>query len=350
MIILGIESTCDETGVGIVQDGTRILANVVASSAALYNKYGGIVPEIAAREQVRVMVPVLREALESAQLKLGQVDAIAVAYGPGLVGSLLVGVETAKTLSLVYKKPLIPVNHLIGHVYANWLDTKVTEVSKVSNVSKVKNKRPEFPLVALIVSGGHTDLILMKGHGNYIWLGGTRDDAAGEVFDKVARVLGLGYPGGPLIETLAEKLARGRERSKIKFPRPLINDASFDFSFSGLKTSVVNLVHSSQFTVHNKEDIAYEFQQAVIDVLVKKTFAAAQKYKVKTVIVGGGVSASSKLREEMERVAGDTDLTVSFPEKFLSGDNGSMIASAAFFEKKSIEPLKLFARPDLYFD
>ena len=348
MTTLGIESTCDETGVALVRDGNRIIANVVSSSILMHQKYGGVVPEVAAREQIKVIIPCLKEALESVGNPQKSIDAIAVSYGPGLVGSLLVGVETAKTLALIWDKPLIAVNHLLGHIYANWV-----------------NQAPKFPLVALVVSGGHTDLILMKRHGTYRWLGGTLDDAAGEAFDKVARVLGLGYPGGPEIE----KLASQSEKSTVKLPRPKINDNDFDFSFSGLKTAVINLVHSSprsatnfakasmvkkasrgeQFVVHGKGEIAFEFQNAICDVLVKKTVSAAMKFGVRSIVVGGGVAANSVLRHQMSDAGRKNGIDVYFPPKEMAVDNGAMIAAAAFYNQEFVDPLKLQADPGLHF-
>lgn len=353
MIILGIETTCDETGVGIVEDGRNVLSNVVSSSLALHKKFGGIVPEVAAREQVKLIVPVLDEALYNARCGLADIDTIAVAYGPGLIGSLLIGVEAAKSLALALDKPLFAVNHLMGHVYANWIEK---EVSKVSKVSEESNKDPGFPLVALVVSGGHTDLLLISDHGKCKWLGGTRDDAAGEVFDKVARVLGLGYPGGPAIEKVAFHFVQGKllsthqnKISNIKLPRPMISEDNFDFSFAGLKTAVVNLVHSSKFTVHSKEEIAYEFQNAIVEVLVTKVIKAAKKYGAKSIVVGGGVAANENLRTRLAIRGSQLGIPCFFPSKKLSVDNGVMIAAAAFFEKNIAFPLKLQANPSLHF-
>ncbi len=295
MLILGVETTCDETSVALVRDGRHIIKNLTASSALMHTKYGGVVPEVAARDQVRVIVPLLDELLGR---DFSHVDCVAVASGPGLIGSLLVGVETAKALAYIWEKPLIAVNHLIGHIYANWLEPSA----------------PEFPLTALIVSGGHTDLILMRDEKSFDWLGGTRDDAAGEAFDKVARVLGLGYPGGPEIEKLASSYQRLASSGKKQvFPRPMIGSGNFDFSFSGLKTFVANLVHSSQF---NRESIAYEFQEAIVDVLVKKTAIAAKKFGAKSVVVGGGVSANSRLRKQMASTV--MGAKIYFPDKKLS--------------------------------
>lgn len=341
MKILGIESSCDETGVAIVEDGQKILTNVISSSVNLHKKYGGIVPEVAAREQVKVIIPAIQEALNGADLNWENIDAIGVTVGPGLIGSLLVGTEIAKTLSSVLDKPLVPVNHLIGHIYANWLTSGNSKQSAVS-------KQPQFPLVALIVSGGHTDLIYMKGHGQCKWLGGTRDDAAGEAFDKVARLLGLGYPGGPEIEKIADK---GNPKT-FNLPRPMIDSTDWDFSFSGLKTAVVNLVHSSKFIVHSKKnvaDIAASFQQAIADVLVKKTLAAAKKFGAKTIVVGGGVAANLALRSQLPDYSRKLGINVRFPNIKLCIDNGAMVASAAFYNFKPVPAEKIQAQPGLYF-
>ena len=363
MIILGIESTCDETGAAIVKDGRQVLANVVASSVKLHKKYAGVVPEVAAREQVRVIIPVIEECLSSManrlsitdeQLVIEAIDAIAVSYGPGLVGSLLIGVETAKTLALIWNKPLIPINHLIGHVYANWLTPDVNSKSLMVNrvPKKSIHNSPftiDFPLVALIVSGGHTDLILMRNHDHYQWLGGTLDDAAGEAFDKVARVLGLGYPGGPEIERVAQQLTTDNKQLTVKLPRPMINSANFDFSFSGLKTAVVNYASQMLDVKGQASAIALEFQQAVCDVLVTKTLSAAKKYQAKSIVIGGGVAANSELRRQMSDIGKQNKINVFFPSKELSIDNGAMIATAAYFIKKTVKHLKLSADPRLYF-
>lgn len=343
MIILGIESTCDETSIGVVENGRKTLSSQTASSLSMHRKYGGVVPEVAAREQLRVIIPLLsavQDDLEETNLKLRDIDEIAVAYGPGLVGSLLIGVETAKTLALSFNKPLIGVNHLIGHMYANWLAPK-------SKVKGQRSKAPTFPLVALIVSGGHTDLILMTNHDKVRWLGGTLDDAAGEVFDKVARELGLGYPGGPEIERVAR--SHKSKVASVKFPRPKLNDQDFDFSFSGLKTAVVNIVGSSGFIVRRSAELSYEFQEAIVDVLVAKTIKAARKFGVKSIVVGGGVAANSELRRRMMVDGEKNNIEVHFPTKDLSVDNGAMIAAAAFYQKNFVDSLKLQADPCLHF-
>ena len=367
MVILGIESTCDETGVALVKDGKKILSNVVASSVDLHKKYGGVVPEVAAREQVRVIIPVLKEALAKANLSASQIDAIACAHGPGLIGSLLIGVETAKTLALVWDKPLIGVNHLLGHVYANWLEgttdyrlqTKgqstanslrstavVSSQNAVDQLSDSRQPTVDFPAVALIVSGGHTDLILMKGHEKHKLLGGTRDDAAGEAFDKVARILGLPYPGGPQIEKLARNY--NFQQSKFNIPKPMAALNNFDFSFSGIKTAVFNLAKKSTLTFEDKAEIAYKFQDAVCYVLVKKTLQAAFKYQAKSVVVGGGVAANKALRQKMQEAGKKQKIKTRFPSIEFSVDNGAMIAACAYFLSKKVNPLSLNASPSLH--
>lgn len=331
MKILGIESTCDETSVAVVENGRTLLSNVVASSSSLHEKYGGIVPEIAAREQIKVIIPALIESFKESGCSQSDIDVVAISYGPGLIGSLIIGVETAKVISLIWGKPLIATNHLIGHIYANWIGA--------TNI--------KFPLVGLVVSGGHTDLVLMKNHNDIKWLGGTKDDSAGEAFDKVARILGLGYPGGPEIEKAAETVTDSTV--DLKLPRPILRNSGFDFSFSGLKTAVANLVREKKLDGDFVNFIAFEFQNAVCEVLVKKTIAAANEFDVKTIVVGGGVSANSKLRALMRKETNKSSFELFFPDKKLSTDNGAMIAAAAFYQKNFIEPLKLQPDPNLYF-
>jgi len=314
MRILGIETSCDETGAAVIEDGTKLFTNVTATSSDLHRKTGGIVPEVAAREQIRCIISVIDEALG----KRGEgIDAIAVTVGPGLIGSLLVGVETARTLSLLWQKPLVSINHLVGHIYANWLE-------------KPPEDWPKFPAICLIVSGGHTELILMEDHKKMMWLGGTRDDAAGEAFDKVARLLGLGYPGGPEIQ----KAAEGGNPQAVSLPRPMINTPDFDFSFSGLKTAVVNKLklEVGRWAV---EDVAASFQKAVADVLVTKTIKAAQKYRVKSVLLAGGVAANTCLREKFRICAGNS-FNIFIPPVSVCTDNAAPIASAAFFNYKVV--------------
>lgn len=310
MKILGIETSCDETAAAIVQDGTKIISNVIASSQDIHAKYGGIIPGNAAREQVKSIIPVIKEALVT------DIDAIAVTVGPGLIGSLLVGVETAKTLALVWKKPIVPVNHLVGHIYANWIDS-----------GRGQNDIPEFPAIVLIVSGGHTELVLMKGHGQFKLIGGTRDDAAGECFDKCARILNLGYPGGPAIEKAAVK------NNLYKLPRPMINQKNYDFSFSGLKTAVMNSKEK------NKNFLAYELQEAITDVLVKKTLRAAEEFQPKSILLCGGVAANKKLREKIPQAI--------VPPINLCTDNAAYIASAAFFNFKPVAWQQISTAPGL---
>lgn len=320
MIILGIESSCDETAAAIVKDGKKILSSVVASSAELHIKSGGIIPEAAARKQIESIIPVIKESLAEANLKPADLDAIAVTEGPGLIGSLLVGVEAAKTLSFVWKKPIIPVNHLWGHIYAAWIDNT-----------------PNLPAVVLIVSGGHSDIFLMKAETDIKWIGGTRDDAAGEAFDKTARLLNLPYPGGPSISKEAESF---KDAKLTKYPRPLIDSTDFDFSFSGLKTSVMRNL--------DKENIgkeAAEVQEAIVDVLVEKTKRAVGKFNPKSVIVSGGVAANKRLREKLEKDIKNVDLFI--PEIKYCTDNAAMIATAAYYLKKETPWQEVSANPQL---
>lgn len=331
MRILGIETSCDETAAAVVENGPstssglRILSNVVASSVELHQKTGGIIPEVAAREQLKCIMPVIEEALK----KTKKIDAIAVTVGPGLIGSLLVGVETAKTLAYIWKKPIVPINHLQAHLYANWLE----------------GKTPEFPAIGLVVSGGHTDLVLMKDHGNLKWLGGTRDDAAGECFDKTARVLGLPYPGGPEIAKLAEK---GNPRV-FDLPRPMIGQKNFDFSFAGLKTAVLNTTKKlkNRETKKQKANLAAGIQQAIVDVLVEKTIRAAKQYKVKSVLLAGGVAANKVLREQMRIKLSIVNCQLYIPPPAFCTDNATYIASCAFFNFKPVPWQKIEANPSL---
>jgi len=316
MKILGIETSCDETAAAVVKNGTKILSNLVASSIELHQKTGGIIPEVAAREQLKFIIPVIEKALGKRKI-----DALAITVGPGLIGSLLVGVETAKTLAYLWQKTIIPVNHLQAHLYANWLE----------------GKKPTFPALGLVVSGGHTDLVLLKDHGKIRWLGGTRDDAAGECFDKTARVLGLPYPGGPAIAQLAGK----GDPHAYDLPRPMIDQANFDFSFSGLKTAVIHLVRKEKNI--KQADLAASIQAAIIEVLVEKTVKAAQKYQAKSVLLAGGVAANQELRRQVE--AKLTNLFVPSPQ--LCTDNATYIAANAFFDFKPLTWKKIRANPSL---
>ena len=369
MIILGIESSCDETAAAVVQkQGNRItiLSNVVASSADLQAKYGGVIPEQAAREQLKSIIPVIKEALQESRVKSQDIDAIAVTEGPGLIGSLLVGVETAKVLATVWNKPLIPVNHLLAHFYANWVNQPLAISNSLFANQKqtAKSKQPTFPAIGLLVSGGHTDLILMTGHGKYQYLGGTRDDAAGECFDKSARLLGLPYPGGPAISKLAEK---GNPQA-FKLPRPMIESGNFsakggpaygwDFSFSGLKTAISNIVSSwelvvgSTNTTNNEQrtqNLAASIEEAIIDVLVKKTFKAVHAFKVKQIIVAGGVAANQTLAKKIMAytLQKKLDVRIFIPEPKVCTDNAVYISTSAFFNYHPIRPIELQANPNL---
>ncbi len=351
MKILGIETSCDETGAAIIEGEknnkkVKLLSSVVATSISLHAKTGGIIPEIAAREQVKFIIPVIEKTLKDTNIKT--IDAIAVTIGPGLIGSLLVGVETAKTLAYVFNKPIIPVNHLIGHIYANF-------VSEMANGKwQMVNQSPEFPTIALIVSGGHTDLVLIKNHGDIKWLGGTRDDAAGEAFDKIGRLLELPYPGGPAIEKNA---ALGNPK-RFNFPKPLVDSEDFDFSFSGLKTAAFREIlklrenNNGKLTQRNIQDICACLQKTIIEVLIYKTLKAARKYKVKSILLGGGVAANQTLRKEFESTIYHLPSTIKLfvPDKKLCTDNGAMIAAAAFFNFKEVQWQKITANPELYFD
>lgn len=341
MRILGIETSCDETAAAIVEDGTKIISSALASSADMHAKTGGIIPEIAARQQIKSIIPVINETLISGNCKTSRdVNAIAVTVGPGLLGSLLVGVETAKTLAYIWNKPIIPVNHLTGHIYANW----------VKDDNDKKLKAPEFPLLALVVSGGHTDLVLMRAHGKIRWIGGTRDDAAGEAFDKSARVLGLPYPGGPSISKEAEKFFTNNPNPKlILFPRPLINEKNFDWSFSGLKTAVIKHVNSQVKNNNSTAQLATEVQEAIVESLVTKALRAVESYKPKGLVLAGGVAANKRLRDTFERKLANKSVFASLhvPKPKLCTDNAIYIASCAFFNYKPIHWSKITALPDL---
>jgi len=357
MRILGIETSCDETGAAVIEGESenkkvKLISNVLASSLTLHSKTGGIIPETAAREQIKYIIPAIEQALSES--RSSRLDAIAVTVGPGLIGSLLVGVETAKTLSFIWKKPIIPVNHLFGHIYANWLDRTTAnrlQTTAVDGSRKAVSAQPSFPAIALVVSGGHTDLVLIKNHGSIKWLGGTRDDAAGEAFDKIGRILNLPYPGGPAIEKAAEK---GNPKA-FKFPRPLIDSDDFDFSFSGLKTAVFREVaRLDKIDGKTVSDISLAVEEAIVDVLIYKTLKAAQKYKVKSILLGGGVAANQKLRDEFQKklITNNSGLITRFfvPLKNLCTDNAAMIASAAFYNYKPVPWNKVTANPELYFD
>jgi N6-L-threonylcarbamoyladenine synthase len=340
MTILGIETSCDETSAAIIKidkdNKVKLLSNVIASSLTLHAKTGGIIPEVAAREQVKFIIPVIEEALKVLKNPEEEVDAIAVTVGPGLIGSLLVGVETARTFSYVWNKPIIPVNHLFGHIYANWIMS--------DNQSKIL-----FPAIALIVSGGHTDLVLMKDHKDIQWLGGTKDDAAGEAFDKTGRLLNLPYPAGPQIEDLASKV----KTDIYHFPRPLIGTKDFDFSFSGLKSAVHREIQKDEpLSDERVSNICYSLQEAIFAVLIRKTFKAAGKFNVQSILLGGGVASNQTLRNrfEAEILNQKSEIKLFVPEKKLCTDNAAMIAAAAYFNHEASDWRSIVANPELYFD
>jgi len=331
--ILGIESSCDETAASVVEDGRKILSSVVASSWEMHAKTGGVIPEVAARQQVLSIIPTISEALKEAGVELTKIDALAVTAGPGLIGSLLVGVETAKTLALLYKKPLIAVNHLLAHIYANWL---------------TDGPEPQFPALALVVSGGHTDLVLLKKHGSISWLGGTRDDAAGEAFDKTARLLELPYPGGPAIAAEANKFLGRDPKALNLFPRPLSHENGFDWSFSGLKTAVARTVEKGKSTTDTPR-LAAEVQEAIVEVLVEKTLRAVEKFRPKSLLLAGGVAANQRLREKFALGLRKRVLATNFmvPPPKLCTDNAAYIAACAFFNRLALPWQKIQSRPEL---
>ena len=308
--ILGIESSCDETSASIVKNGTEEIATVISSQIDIHKNYGGVVPEIASRHHVKNITIVLEECLEKANMTIDDVDAIAITYGPGLIGSLLIGLEAAKTLSFIYNKPLIPVHHIAGHIYAN---------------SLVKELR--FPLLAVVVSGGHTEIIEMKKHYSFEKLGGTLDDAIGECYDKVARVIGLEYPGGPKLDKLAKE---GKNTYKLPIP---LQDDSYNFSFSGLKSSVINLAHNEEQRGEElrKSDLAASFQKVAIESIVSKVKKAIEEKNIKNVIVAGGVAANNGLREKMQEMTEELGVELSIPPMKYCTDNGTMIAAAGYY-------------------
>ena len=318
--ILGIETSCDETAAGVVEGGRKLLSNVISSQADLHSPHGGVVPEVASRQHVRDLVPVLEQAVSDSSLVLEDIDAIAVTYGPGLAGSLITGVNSAKAIAYSLGIPLIGVNHLEGHIYASWLAKANLE------------EDPGFPLACLVASGGHTDLLLMEGHGKYKLVGRTRDDAAGEAFDKAARILGLGFPGGPEIQRVSDG-ATGDEQ----LPRAWMKD-TLDFSFSGIKTALLHMaqdrgIYPSPEDRADQErlvrELASAFQESVVDVISAKIVEMAAKYKVKGLVLGGGVTANARLREEIVK---RSPLPVIIPPPILCTDNGAMIAACGYFQ------------------
>lgn len=309
MRILGIETSCDETSAAVVDDGATILSNVVASQVDLHERFGGVVPEVASRRHVELILPTIQQALDDARCGLADIECIGVINRPGLIGALIVGAAAAKSIAFAAGLPLVAVHHLEAHIYANWLT----------------GAQIEFPVVCLVVSGGHSDLIYMRGHGDYETLARTRDDAAGEAFDKCARVMGLGYPGGPLVD----KLAKDGNPHAIAFPRAKVGD-TLDFSFSGLKTAVIRRAERTEGTAV-PADMAASMQQAVVDVLVDHTLRAAEQAGVNTVLVAGGVAANSRLQADMRARAESAGLKVLIPPPVLCTDNAAMAASAAYF-------------------
>ena len=311
--ILGIESSCDETSVSIVKNGYEEISTVVLSQMDIHANYGGVVPEIASRNHVENITMVIEETLNKSGLTMEDISCIAVTYGPGLIGSLLIGLQAAKTLAFLYNKPLVPVHHIAGHIYAN-------------NLSKPM----EFPLISLVVSGGHTELIYMKEDYSFEKIGGTLDDAVGEAYDKVARVMGLNYPGGPLVDKLAHT---GEDTYDLPLP---LDDDSYNFSFSGIKSAVINLVHNETQRGNeiNNANLATSFQNRVIEILTKKTMKALKEYNVKNLIVAGGVSANKGLREKMEKLCAENYINLTFPPMKYCTDNAAMIAAAGYYAYK----------------
>ena len=330
-ITLGIETSCDETSISLVADGRTVLSNIISSQIEIHKAYGGVVPEIASRHHLENINVVLDEALEAAEIRLDEVDLIGVTKGPGLVGALLIGLATAKALSFSLGIPLIGVHHIKGHICSNYLE----------------NKELVPPFLACVVSGGHTNLVDVKDYNSYEVLGKTRDDAAGEAFDKVARVLNLGYPGGPLVDDLA-KLGDSRA---IDFKRVYLEKDSFDFSFSGIKTGVINYMHTKEQKREeiNFADVAASFQLAVVEVIVNKAIRAAKKMNRKTIVLAGGVAANSKLRSLMSIECQKEGLSLNYPSNILCTDNGAMIACAAYylFKAGELDDMSLDAYPNL---
>jgi len=329
ILTLGIETSCDETAAAVLNGGREILSNVISTQIPVHQKFGGVVPEIASRKHIVNIMPVIDEAIKKSGVELAEINQVAVTYGPGLVGALLVGVSAAKTLAFALKVPLIAVNHLEGHIFANFLSAPELEP----------------PFLALVVSGGHSSLINMKGYNDFELIGQTRDDAAGEAFDKIARVMQLPYPGGPEID----KLAKVGNPDAINFPHPKVSD--FDFSFSGLKSAVLNYLNTAQMKgeVINKADVAASFQKAVIDSLINKTVDAAEKFKLKKIVLAGGVAANSALEKNLRVVCETNGLEFFYPTKILCTDNAAMIACRGYYQSliKDFAPSTLNAIPNL---
>lgn len=312
-LILSFESSCDETSVAVIKNGHDVISNIVLTQMDTHATYGGVVPEIASRMHIENITIVIEEALNKAGITMDDIDAIAVTYGPGLIGSLLIGLQAAKTLSFIYDKPLVPVHHIAGHIYANNLE-----------------KSMEFPLMALVVSGGHTELVYMKEDYNFEVIGSTLDDAVGEAYDKVARVLNLAYPGGPKVDKLAHTGINTYE-----LPLPL-DDDSYNFSFSGLKSAVINLKHNEEQKGNEiiKENLACSFQDRVVEILTKKTMKALKKYNCNNLIIAGGVSANSGIREEFTKLCNEQGINLTIPKLEYCTDNAAMIGAAGYYAYK----------------
>lgn len=308
--ILAIETSCDETAASVVRNGYEVLSNIVNSQIESHKRFGGVVPEVASRHHVENITMVIEEALVEAHMTWEDIDAVAVTEGPGLIGALLVGINAAKALALAHSKPLIPVHHIAGHIYANHIEERLT-----------------FPMLALVISGGHTELVLMKDHMAFEVIGETRDDAVGEAYDKVARTIDLPYPGGPHVDRLA---ASGED--VLEFPRPIMDD--YDFSFSGLKSAVINKLHNlnQKGISYNKEDVAASFQASVIDVLTTQTFKALEDYDIKQLLICGGVAANRGIRARMEMMCDSNDIKLLIPPLNLCTDNAAMIGAAAYYQ------------------
>jgi len=350
MKILAIESTCDETAAAVVEScgaGVRVISNVVASSVLMHQKYGGIVPEVAAREQIKSIIPVITEAVGEDK---ENIQAIAVSYGPGLMGSLLVGVESAKALAWAWKKPLLQVNHMAAHIFANWIIKENLNRFPIRS-GMTSDEVPEFPAVGLVVSGGHTDLVLMKSTKDWKWIGGTRDDAVGEAFDKAARLLGLPYPGGPEIQKAVERAIENNFQfsifndHKYKLPRPLLNEDNLDMSFSGLKAAIAKIVTElGKIDEETRDLLALEFSEAVTEILVKKTMKAVEMYKPKSVLLAGGVAANKQLREGLRLAVENIGIKFFCPELKYCGDNAAMVGATAIISPREVKPVEL--KPD----
>lgn len=331
VLILAIETSCDETAAAILEDGRNVLSNIISSQIDIHKQFGGVVPEVASRKHIENIDSVVNEAINKAQISQNDIDAIAVTYGPGLVGALLVGINYAKGLSYAWEKPLIGVNHIEGHICANFIE----------------DKKLEPPFICLVASGGHTHLVYVKGYGEFEIMGKTRDDAAGEAFDKIARALGLAYPGGPLLDKLAQK----GNREAIKFPRVIIDDNSYDFSFSGLKSAVLNYLHHCEQKNEKivAEDVAASFQEAVVDVLVSKTIKAAKEKKCDKIALAGGVASNTRLRQVLQDECHKNNYKFMRPSPILCTDNGAMIGCAGYYKylKNEFSNSTLNAMPNL---